>query len=273
MMRRWLRPLLVFALLIIATAGVGLRSRAQDRSGAEAAGSPTAMGAQQAPALATGTSPAMGGASPSLALQVAAPVAATVDAPVTSPGMPGPMAPPDRPLAEVHWQGIEVIPLTPRLARELSAAGGGSAIPAGVVVDQVTSPADVQGFAGGDIITRIAGVGTPDLPTFLAATDRVRDQTGAVVDLDRQGRPLTMVLSAARLGTANGETPPAIPPDAKPPHGCARAHAALLHMDTLGPCSRCHLIRQGPQPPTDLVQLLPEPPQAAQPLDPACLIP
>ncbi len=229
------RSLLVFALLIVVTMGVGLSARARARD----------LG-------------------PSRPADVAPAVAPT-------PASPGAVAD-SRPLHEVHWQGIEAIPLTPKLRRELGRVGGGSAVPDGVVIDQVAAPADTQGFAGGDVIVSVAGVATPDLPALLAAADGVREQPTAVVELNRQGQPMTGVLSAPRLGTANGETPPAIPPDAIPPHGCANAHAALLHLDTLGPCQQCHLIRGGNQPPTDLVQLIPEPsPPPGAPIDPACL--
>jgi hypothetical protein len=102
----------------------------------------------------------------------------------------------------------------------------------GVVIDDVTLPADLQGFQAGDLITNVAQVPTPHLVAFIRATEQVRDEQQARVDLVRAGEPRTLMLTAllARLETANGDSPPMIPPGARMPHPYR------------GPCTNCHRI-------------------------------
>ena len=140
---------------------------------------------------------------------------------------PAPSIDPRR-FTEAHWQGIEVIPNTPLVAQALK-------IPAdaqGVIADDVTLPADLQGFRGGDLVTHVNGVKTPDLTSFIDATERVRDLPQAELGIVRDGQPIRMLLSGLkdRLGTANGETASMIPPGARMPHPYR------------GPCTNCHRI-------------------------------
>jgi hypothetical protein len=140
---------------------------------------------------------------------------------------PAPLIDP-RPFAEAHWQGLEAVPKTPTLAAALK-------IPAdvnGVILDDVTLPADLQGFRAGDVVTAVDGWPTPNLVAFIRATDRVRDQRTVDVDIVRAGAPRRMPLAGLmkRLGIANGETPPMIPPGAVRPH------------PYMGPCLNCHRI-------------------------------
>ncbi len=140
---------------------------------------------------------------------------------------PAPLLDPRR-FAEAHWQGLEVIPNTPALAKALG-------IPphlVGVIVDDVTLPADLQGFQAGDLVTSVAQVPTPDLLQFVAATTRVRDRRRAEVEVWRQGDTQRLVLTAllTHLGTANGETASMIPPTSRMPHRYR------------GPCTNCHRI-------------------------------
>jgi hypothetical protein len=142
----------------------------------------------------------------------------------------GPPAAPQidpRRFTEAHWQGLEVIPKTPLVAQALN-------LPPtpGVIVDDVTLPADLQGFMAGDLVIAVNHVPTPDLASFIAATEVVRDQPRAHVQLIRDGQAQTLVLSAlrTRVGTANGETPSMIPPGARMPHPYR------------GPCTNCHRI-------------------------------
>ena len=140
---------------------------------------------------------------------------------------PAPLVDPRR-FTEAHFQGLEVIPKTPTLAQTL---GIPAHIP-GVILDDVTLPADLQGFEAGDLITHLAQVPTPDLLSFIQAADRVRDRRRVEIELVRKGEPQTLVLTAllTRLGTANGETPSMIPPGARMPHSYR------------GPCTNCHRI-------------------------------
>ena len=133
-----------------------------------------------------------------------------------------------RPFAEAHWQGLEAIPKTPTIAQALKLPPDVD----GVIIDDVTLPADLQGFRAGDLVTAVDGVPTPNLVAFIRATDRIRDQKRVVVDFVRGGAPqqLELVALLKRLGPANGETPPMIPPGARRPHRY------------MGPCLNCHRI-------------------------------
>jgi hypothetical protein len=133
-----------------------------------------------------------------------------------------------RPFAEAHWQGLEAIPKTPTVAKMLKVPPNVD----GVILDDVTLPADLQGFKAGDVVTAVDGVPTPDLVSFIRATDRIRDAKRVTVDFVRRGMARQMDITALfdRLGTANGETPPMIPPGAQRPH---------IYM---GPCVNCHRI-------------------------------
>jgi hypothetical protein len=140
---------------------------------------------------------------------------------------PAPALDPRR-FTEAHWQGIELIPNTPLVAQALK-------IPAdaqGVIMDDVTLPADLQGFVAGDLVTQVNGVPTPDLTSFIDATDRVRDLPQAELTILRDGQLRRMQLTPLkqRLGTANGETAGMIPPGARMPHPYR------------GPCTNCHRI-------------------------------
>ena len=132
------------------------------------------------------------------------------------------------PFVEAHWQGLELLPNAPALAKSLG-------IPLdekGVIVDEATMPADSAGFLAGDLVMNVGQVPTPDLTSFIGATSRVRARRRAEVEILRKGVHKTLVLTALmeRLGTANGETAQTIAPGARPPH------------DYLGPCTNCHRI-------------------------------
>jgi hypothetical protein len=132
------------------------------------------------------------------------------------------------PFQEAHWQGLEVIPLTPSLGRILKVPSDAK----GVIVDDVTGPADMEGFLAGDLITSVGQVATATLESFLEAADRVRDRRRTEVRLLRKGKLHSLVLTGIqeRLGTANGETAPMIKPGSRSPHGY------------LGACTNCHHI-------------------------------
>lgn len=133
-----------------------------------------------------------------------------------------------RPFSEVHWQGLEMIPKTAALTQALR-------LPAdvdGVLLDDVSLPADLQGFVAGDLITAVGGVPTPNLLAFLRAAERVREQPTVEIELFRQGgtQRLTLKSLFERLGTANGETPTTIPAGSRSPH------------QYQGTCTSCHRI-------------------------------
>jgi hypothetical protein len=132
------------------------------------------------------------------------------------------------PFQEAHWQGLEVISLTKNLARIIGIPSDAK----GVIVDDVTAPADMEGFIAGDLIISVGQVPTPGLESFIKATDRVRDRRRTEIRLMRNGQLYSLVLTAIheRLGTANGETAPMIKPGSRPPHGYK------------GACTQCHRI-------------------------------
>lgn len=133
-----------------------------------------------------------------------------------------------RRFSEAHWQGLELIPKTARVAKVLG-------LPPdirGVIVDDVSLPADLQGFRAGDVVMYVEQFPTPNLTAFVEATDQLRDLPSASVQIFRAGatRRLKLTGLLGRLGTANGETPTMIRSGARSPHGY------------LGPCTSCHRV-------------------------------
>ncbi len=132
------------------------------------------------------------------------------------------------PFQEAHWQGLEVIPLTLSLGQSMKISPDAK----GVIVDEATAPADMEGFQAGDLITSVGQIPTPTLESFIEAADRVRNRGRTEVRLLRKGQLHSLVLTAIqdRLGTANGETAPMIKPGNRAPHGY------------MGLCTQCHRI-------------------------------
>lgn len=182
---------------------------------------PAPMSAQSA----EGTMPTMPLAAPLLQDNAAA---KELNDPLAGWGPPPAPSLDPRRFTEAHWQGIEVIPNTPLVATALKIPPDAK----GVIADDVTLPADLQGFQGGDLVTQVAQVPTPDLTSFIAATDWVRDQRQVEVAIIREGQPRRLQLTALkeRLGNANGETASMIRPGARMPHPYR------------GPCTNCHRI-------------------------------
>jgi hypothetical protein len=146
------------------------------------------------------------------------------------------------PFVEAHWQGLEMIDLTPALARALKIDPNLK----GIIADDVTPPADACGFLGADIISAIDGVPTPTLDAFIAASDRVHDQRSVTLTVIRKGQtfPLTLWALQQRLGNSNGETAPMIPSGSVSPHAYQ------------GACTGCHRIGTKGQLPVDQGDLL-----------------
>jgi hypothetical protein len=146
------------------------------------------------------------------------------------------------PFVEAHWQGLEMIVLSPALARAL----GIDPNLKGVIADDVTPPADACGFQGGDIIAAVNGVPTTDLNGFIDASDLVREQRSVQVTVMRKGQIFPLVLWALkdRLGVANGETAPMIPSGSVSPHAYQ------------GACTGCHRIGTKGELPFDQGDLL-----------------
>ncbi len=132
------------------------------------------------------------------------------------------------PWQEAHWQGIEAIPLTRGVARMLKIPSGAR----GVVIDDVSQPADTAGFQAGDLITMVGATRTPSLDSFVGASERVRDQRTVEVGVMRHGKQIRLRLGAMgdRLGTAAPETAPMIRSGAVAPHSYR------------GACTSCHRV-------------------------------
>jgi len=154
---------------------------------------------------------------------------------------------------EGHWLGLEVIPLIPALAKEYRLPQGET----GVLVDEITLEAAESGILAGDVIRSIEGRPTPDLRAFFLATQRVREQERARIEVSRRGGKRAFVIEARNtreLGFAQMEAAQPIAPGAISPHRQRRKA-----------CTDCHIImRTGGQLPTDAGDLLPQPPSIAR---------
>ncbi|MEW6219793.1 MAG: PDZ domain-containing protein [Thermodesulfobacteriota bacterium] len=128
---------------------------------------------------------------------------------------------------EGHWLGLEVLPLTPALAKANNIPAGVR----GVLVDEVTLLAAECGVLAGDVLAAVNGVPVPDLPAFETATRRIANDRQASLTVYRQGRYGQIeVRDRRRLGFAQLEAAPMILATDQRPHG------------SYGACDRCHVI-------------------------------
>ncbi|MCG6533220.1 MAG: hypothetical protein L7F78_00720 [Syntrophales bacterium LBB04] len=142
-----------------------------------------------------------------------------------------PVAVPDKALQEGHWIGLEVISLTPAIAKANS-------IPpdvAGVLIDEVTLLSAEVGLYAGDVITAVNGKKVTDLKSFHLATKEVAQSNRANVSVYSGGKSKDIVVfSTEALGIAQMEAAPMILATDKSPHG------------RYGPCDKCHAISKTP---------------------------
>ncbi|MHC4662687.1 MAG: hypothetical protein ACYS8W_13480 [Planctomycetota bacterium] len=154
---------------------------------------------------------------------------------------------------EGHWLGLEVISLTPELAKEYGVLEGET----GVLVDEITLEAAESGILAGDMVQSVDECPTTDLKAFFLATQHVQEQKQAQVAVSRRGSKMTFVMkarNAKQLGFAQMEAAQPIQPGAIRPHR-SRGRA----------CTDCHIIMQaGGQLPTDAGDILPKPPPIAK---------
>ncbi len=130
-------------------------------------------------------------------------------------------------LQEGHWIGLEVIGLSPAVARANNIPDNVR----GVLIDEVTLLAAESGLLAGDVITAINGYPLQDLRSFREATRPLAGLNRAVVSVFRKGRNLDIeVAGTEELGIAQMEAAPMITAAAVSPHGY------------YGPCDRCHTI-------------------------------
>lgn len=128
---------------------------------------------------------------------------------------------------EGHWMGMEVGPLTTRLAKSLAIPSNVS----GVLVDEVTLLSAAQGLLAGDVVVGIAGRDTGNLDQFLEASKKVKTSKKVVISVFRKGQYLSIPLrSDSAIGFAQMEAAPMIRPTDTAPHRY------------YGPCTNCHTI-------------------------------
>lgn len=150
-------------------------------------------------------------------------------------------------LIEGHWLGMELIPLTPELAKEYQVRPDTK----GLLIDEVCLEAAECGTLAGDMVVAIDKVATPDLVAFTEATRRVKNNFKAKVLVSRRGQLLEYtILSDRTLGFSQNEAAQPITPGALSPH-----------RDRSKPCTACHVIMvTGGQLPTDAGDILPNAP-------------
>ena len=148
---------------------------------------------------------------------------------------------------EGHWLGLELIPLTPELAKEYK-------VPAdtkGLLVDEISLESAESGILAGDLVVGVNGFATPDLVAFTEATRRVKNKHKADVLVSRRGRLMEFTFTSTRtIGFSQNEAAQPITPGALSPHRSRNK-----------PCTACHIIMvTGGQLPTDAGDILPNPP-------------
>lgn len=156
---------------------------------------------------------------------------AMVAAPPNQNARVQPIAVPDMALQEGHWIGLEVISLTPAIAKANS-------LPpevAGVLIDEVTLLAAEVGLLAGDVITAVNDKKVVDLKSFWQATKDLGQSNRATVSVFSGGNNKNIVVfSTEALGMAQMEAAPMILATDKSPHGY------------YGPCDKCHAISKTP---------------------------
>ncbi len=130
-------------------------------------------------------------------------------------------------LAEAHWQGMEVIPLSTELKTKLK-------LPLdleGVLIDETTLVAAASGFQAGDVLQSINDNRVRSINDVVRASKRVKRRKSVKMVVLRNGQRLRMVLQAEEaIGFAQAETAPMILPGDIMPHPYR------------GPCTQCHPI-------------------------------
>jgi hypothetical protein len=150
-------------------------------------------------------------------------------------------------LIEGHWLGVELIPLTPELAKEYNVPPDTK----GLLVDEISLESAESGVLAGDLVVAVEGVATPDLIAFTEATKRVKDRRKARILVSRRGQLLEFTFSSeSMLGFSQNEAAQPITPGSLSPH-----------RNRSKPCTACHIIMvTGGQLPTDAGDILPNPP-------------
>ncbi len=150
-------------------------------------------------------------------------------------------------LVEGHWLGMELIPITPELAREYRLPAGVT----GLLVDEVTLEAAESGLLAGDVLKSINGIPVNTLEDFELATRQVESLSSVTLRALRNGRQVTLTLRSSwrKLGVAQNEAAQPIQPGAISPH-----------KDMGRACTDCRIImKNGGQLQTDAGDILSAP--------------
>ncbi len=130
-------------------------------------------------------------------------------------------------LAEAHWQGMEVIPLSTEIKTKLK-------LPLeleGVLIDETTLVAAASGIRAGDVLQSVNGNRVRSINDVVRESKRVKRRKSVKMTVLRDGRHLRLVLRADEaIGFAQAETAPMILPGDIMPHPYR------------GPCTQCHPI-------------------------------
>ncbi|MBF0416242.1 MAG: PDZ domain-containing protein [Magnetococcales bacterium] len=184
-----------------------------------------------------GSGPGKGGAPVDPGQPVAMNVGLMAPDGVSNPAPPQSVAPvsefiPAKPqLAEAHWQGMEVIPLTSELKKKLNLPMNTQ----GVLIDEVTLQSIQAGLLAGDILVAVNSRQVLSLEDVYRESRGVQNQESVVLTVTRSGQWKNFQLLAApgeNLGFAQVETAPMILPGDIKPHRYR------------GPCTMCHAIGQ-----------------------------
>ncbi len=151
-------------------------------------------------------------------------------------------------LVEGHWLGMELIPLTPELAREYNLPAGMD----GLLVDEVTLVAAESGLLAGDVLQSIDSHPIKSLEDFDKVTKLIEESPEAILGVMRDGKRQFIRLRSnwRKLGIAQNEAAQPIQPGAIRPHKIMEK-----------PCTACHIIMEtGGQLALDAGDILPTPP-------------
>jgi S1-C subfamily serine protease len=90
----------------------------------------------------------------------------------------------------MEWAGIEVMPITPELAKRHGIRKGKS----GVVVLEAEGMAAAAGIMRGDVIQGLNRKRVNNMADFMSATANANIMEGVLLDISRQGDPLFITM-------------------------------------------------------------------------------
>lgn len=91
---------------------------------------------------------------------------------------------------EMEWGGMEVVPITPQLAKKFGIGKGKT----GVVVIEAEAMAAASGIMNGDVIQGLNRKKINNMSDFVSATRNANIADGVLLDISRQGDPLFITM-------------------------------------------------------------------------------